>query len=70
MLTVSGRGNVASSREAFIITMVKLVKGFSNVELADLFGFGSDVYVSMIYRFMIDLLDNKAHGLLHNGAAC
>ncbi len=70
MLTVSARGNVASSEESFIVTMVKLAKGFCNVELADLFGFGSDVYVSIIYHFMIDLLDNKARGLLYDGAAC
>jgi hypothetical protein len=50
--------------------MVKLAKGFCNVELADLFGFGSNIDVSMIYRFMIDLLDNKARGLLHDGAVC
>ncbi len=70
MLTVSARGNVGSSEEAFVVTMVKLAKGFCNVELADLFGFWSNVYFSMIFHFIIELLDNKAHGLLHDGAVC
>ncbi len=68
MLTVSSRGNVALKK--LFLTMVKLAKGFCNVELAELFGFGSDFYISMICHFMIELLDNKANGLLPNGAVC
>jgi hypothetical protein len=47
--TLSDRGHYASSEEAFILTMVKLATGDSNVELADYFGFSGDGMVSLIY---------------------
>jgi len=68
--TVSTKGNLASSEEVFILTMVKLATGKTNVELADLFGFCGDAMVSMIYRHMIGVLDNKATGILYGGADC
>ncbi len=50
MFTVSMKGNLASSEEAFILTMVKLATGKTNIELTDIFGFCSDAVVSMIYH--------------------
>jgi hypothetical protein len=63
MFTVSTKGNLASSEEAFILAMVKLATGKSNVELADLFGFCGDAMVSLIYCCTIGVLDNKATGI-------
>ncbi len=37
MFTVSTKGNLASSEEVFILTMVKLATGKTNMELADFF---------------------------------
>jgi hypothetical protein len=60
----------ASSEEAFILTVTKTATGHSNVALADLFGFSGDGMVSLIYQFLIGVLDNKARGLLHDGVGC
>jgi hypothetical protein len=49
MFTVSTKGNLASSEEAFILTMVKLATGKTNADLVYLFGFCSIPIVSMIY---------------------
>jgi hypothetical protein len=57
-------------KEAFIITLMKLATRDSNVVLADTFGFLGDGMVSLIYQFMISILDNKARGLLHDGTGC
>jgi hypothetical protein len=51
--------------------MMKLATGHSNVVLADIFRFLGDGMVSQIYRFMIGVLNSKAHLLLHDGGvAC
>jgi hypothetical protein len=64
------RGHKASSEEAFILTVTKIATGHSNVALADLFGFSGDGMVTLIYQFLIGVLDNKARGLLHDGDGC
>jgi hypothetical protein len=43
VFALSKRGHYASLEEAFIVTLMKLVAGDSNVELADTFGFLVDV---------------------------
>jgi hypothetical protein len=68
--TWSDRGHYASSEEAFILIMTMLATGDTNVKLADCFGFSGDWMVSLIYCFMIDVLDNKACGILHGDAGC
>jgi len=70
VFALTNRGHKASSEEAFILTMSKIATGHSNVALADIFGFSGDGMVSLIYRFMIGVLDNKARGLLHDGDGC
>jgi hypothetical protein len=67
---VSDKGNKVSSKEAFILTIVKIAKGYTNVDLAEHFGFSCDTVVSQIYRYTINLLYNNAGGLLNGGAAC
>jgi hypothetical protein len=67
MFTVSMKDSLASSEEAFILTMVKLATGKKNVKLADLFGFCGDAMVSMIYQHMIGVLDNKTTGIVCGG---
>jgi len=64
------RGHKASSEEAFIITLTKLATGHSNVMLADVFGYSGDGMVSLIYRYLMGVLNNKACGLLHDGIGC
>ena len=70
MFVLLERRHYASLKEAFIITLTKLATGDSNVVLADCFGFSGDGMVSLIYRFTIDVLDNKARGLLYGDAGC
>jgi len=70
MLALTDRGHKASSEEAFILTITEIATGRSNVALADLFGFSGDGMVSLIYRYLNGVLDNKARGLLHDGADC
>jgi hypothetical protein len=62
ILTLSDRGHCASLEEAFILLLTKLATGDTNMKLADCFGYSGDGMVSLIYHFMIDLLDNKAQG--------
>ncbi len=68
VFALMNRGHYASSEKAFIVTLTELAADVSNVELADTFGFAGDGMVSLIYRFMIGILNNKARGLLHDGA--
>jgi hypothetical protein len=70
VFALTNRGHKASSEEAFILTVTKIATGHSNVALADIFGYSVDGMVSLIYCFMIGVLDNKAHGLLHDGDGC
>ncbi len=70
VFALTNRGHKASSEEAFIVTLTKLASGHNNVVLADMFGFSGDGMVSLIYHFMIGVLDNKARGLLHHGDGC
>jgi hypothetical protein len=70
VFALTNRGHKASSEEAFILTVTKIATGHSNVALADIFGFSGDGMVSLIYRSMFGVLDNKARGLLHDGDGC
>jgi hypothetical protein len=58
-----------SSKEGFIITMVKLATGFTNTKLCYMFGEFRDLRISNIYCFTIGLLDAKAEIFLH-GPGC
>jgi len=64
------RSHYASSEEAFIVTLTKLATGHSNVVLADIFAFSRDGMVSLIYHYMIGVLNNKARGILHACVGC
>jgi hypothetical protein len=68
MSVLSERRYNASLEAAFIIILTKLATGDSNVVLANCFGFLGDGMVSLIYRYTFGELDNKACGLLHDGA--
>jgi hypothetical protein len=70
MFLLSNRGHYASSEEAFILMLTKLATGDTNLVLADTFSYLGDGMVSLIYRFMISILDNKARGILHDSAGC
>jgi len=70
VFALMNRGHKASSEEAFIVTLTKMATGHNNVVLADMFGFSGDGMVSLIYCFLIGVLDNKARGLLHDGVGC
>ncbi len=70
MLALTDRGHKASPEEAFILTITEIATGHSNVALVDLLGFSEDGMVSLIYRYLIGVLDNKARGSLHDGADC
>ncbi len=70
MFVLSERRHYISSEETCILILMKLTTGASNVELTDCFGFSGDGMVSLIYRYTIRELDNKAWGLLHDGAGC
>jgi len=70
VFALTNRGHYASSEEAFSITLTKLATGHSNVVLADLFGFLGDGMVSLIYHFLIGVLNNTARGVLYNGVCC
>ena len=64
-LVISNKGNIASSEEAFIITMTKIATGKTNTDLCDMFSEPNDAIISMIYRKMVLLLDGKADGISH-----
>jgi len=70
VFALTNRGHKASSEEAFINTLTKLTTGHNNAVLADIFSFSGDRMVSLIYRFLISVLDKKARGLLHHGVGC
>ncbi len=52
-----------SSKEAFIITFIKLATGGTNHGLQDLCGDCNDQHISDIYNHTIRWLDNKVQGL-------
>jgi hypothetical protein len=70
VFALTNRGHYASSKEAFIITLKKLATGHSNVMLAEIFRFSGDGMVSLIYQYLIGVLNNKARRLLHDGVGC
>jgi hypothetical protein len=45
---VSPEGHKASSEEAFLLMNVKLTKGYTNIELAECFGFSSDHWLHLM----------------------
>jgi hypothetical protein len=53
MFVLLERRHYASLEETFIITLMKLTTGGSNVVLADCFGFSHDGMISLIHQFMI-----------------
>jgi len=62
---IATRGHKASSEEAFIITLTKLATGSTNTSLVEVFGATTDKFISRVFKTTIELLDNKADGLLH-----
>jgi hypothetical protein len=64
-LVISTRGHKASSEEAFIITFTKLATGSTNTSLVEVFGATMDTFISRVFKSIIELLDNKAEGILH-----
>jgi hypothetical protein len=70
VFALTNRGHYASSKEAFIITLKKLATGHSNVMLAEIFRFSGDGMISLIYQYLIGVLNNKARRLLHDGVGC
>jgi hypothetical protein len=60
-LTISTRGHKASSEEAFIIT----VTGRTITSLMEVFGATTDTFISRVFKKTIQLLGNKADGVLH-----
>jgi hypothetical protein len=62
---IHGDRSHSSSEEGFIITMVKLAMGFCNTTLCYYFGEPCHQPIADIYRHIIALLDDKAHGILH-----
>ncbi len=63
--TISTVGHKASSEEAFIITVTKLATGRTNTSLMEVFGVITDTFISRVYKKTIEVLDNKADGVLH-----
>jgi len=57
--------NKASSEEAFIITLTKLVTGSTSTSLVEIFGATKDTSFSREFKTTVELLDNKADGLWH-----
>jgi hypothetical protein len=49
---------------------VKLEMGFTNIDLVESFRFSCDAIAGYIYQQMVNLINNKANGLLLGGAAC
>jgi len=66
ILKISTRGHKATSEEAFIITLNKLATGSTSTSLVEVFGATTDTFISRVYQKTIELLDNKADGLLHS----
>lgn len=61
---------IAASEEAFVMMTVKLEMGFTNIDLVESFRFSCDAIAGYIYQHMVNLINNKANGLLLGGAAC
>ncbi len=64
-LVISNKGNIASSEKAFIITLTKTATKKTNMDLCNIFSAPNNSIISMIYRKMILLLDDKANGISH-----
>jgi hypothetical protein len=64
--TISTIGHKASSEEAFIITITKLATGRTNTSLMEVFGVIADTFISKVYKYTLEVLDNKADGILHS----
>jgi hypothetical protein len=62
---ISQRGHKASSEEAFIITLTKIALGKTNVDLTEVFSATMDTFIGRVYSFFLEVLDNKADGILH-----
>jgi hypothetical protein len=60
----------ASLVEVFILTLMKLAKGYTNTDLAEHLCYSNHVIVGYICHLMMNLLIKKANGLLHGEAAC
>ena len=64
---MTGRRRV-SSEEAFILALVKLATGQTNVDLRDVFGEPSDERIGYIFRHTIHVLDEKCNGILYGNS--
>jgi hypothetical protein len=62
---ISQRGHKASSEEAFIITLTKIASSKTNVDLTEVFGATTDTFIGRVYSFFLEVLDNKADGIIH-----
>jgi hypothetical protein len=65
-LMISTRGHKASSEEAFIITLTKLATCSTNTSLVEIFGATTETFISRVFIKTVELLDNKAEGILHS----
>ncbi len=65
MFTISTVGHKVSSEEAFIITITKLDTGRTNTSLMEVFGIVTDTFISRVYKYTLEVLNNKAEGILH-----
>jgi hypothetical protein len=63
-LTISTSGHKASSEEAFIIILTKLATGRASTSWVEVFGASTDTFISRVYNTTVELLDNKADGVL------
>ena len=62
---ISTVGHKASSEEAFIITATNLATGRTNTSLMEVFGIVTDTFISRVFKYTLEVLDNKAEGILH-----
>ncbi len=65
MFTISQWGHKASLEEAFIITLTKIAQGKTNVDLNEVFSATTDTFLGRVYSFFLEVLNNKADGILH-----
>jgi hypothetical protein len=62
---ISTVGHQASSEEAFIITVTKLATGRTNTSLMEVFGVVTNTFISRVYKYTLEIHDNKAERILH-----
>jgi hypothetical protein len=65
MFTIPTSGHKISSEEAFIITATKLATGRTNTSLLEVFSIVTNTFISRVYKYMLEVINNKADGILH-----